>query len=447
VLVRQFLVCPHHLGAAEHSHHPSVLLRIHHRNLVDVPFGEALERLAEGLPGPCGHQALGHHVPYGPVTQLSLEDGPLQVRDGDDPRRTFPGVQHHPAAIRPLPGHLRQFGQGQLRRHGRYLLAHGVVHQDEIQRPWLPGPVGSTPPAELDGVDGVRVDAGRHQLRQDHRQHQRKDDAVVVRHLEEDDGGGEGRVGGGAEDGGGPHQCVGTGRARQGREQPVGGLSKRPARHGTNEEGRRKDPAGPSGAQGDRGGRDLHEDQGRHEGDGELPGHGQLHPFVPHPKEVRAPEGAQEPHQQAPRQRLAPDRRAPAVEPGFHAIDRPDVQEGDEPGGEPQERIERQLPVGDQPELLHQSEGRLGPQDGLSRRRGGHRRHHHQPEGASGEAAQDDLEGEQHAGDGGVEGRSDGPRGSCSHQDPHLLRAHPHELGHRAPQGGPDLDDGPLPAH
>jgi carbonic anhydrase/acetyltransferase-like protein (isoleucine patch superfamily) len=73
-----------------------------------------------------------------------------------------------------------------------------------------------------------------------------------------------------------------------------------------------------------------------------------------------------------------------------------------------------------------------------------HAGEHDGAERLEGEIAEEDLEGEEHPGDGGVKNRGDSARDPASHQRVHVVALDPDRLSEAASDGRPDLDDRPF---
>ena len=80
-------------------------------------------------------------------------------------------------------------------------------------------------------------------------------------------------------------------------------------------------------------------------------------------------------------------------------------------------------------------------------RGGDDRRQDHRGKGHQSEITQDDFQGEEHPGNGRVEGGGDPRRGPASHHGFHVHPGDMKELGHAGADGGADLHNGTFPAH
>ena len=121
------------------------------------------------------------------------------------------------------------------------------------------------------------------------------------------------------------------------------------------------------------------------------------------------------------------------------------IGEGDEPAQQAEQGVGYQFPgAGEGTRRRREDRGVAVP--GAGDDGGDHGRHDDGPELGRAEFAEDDLHGEQRAGDGRVERGGDAGGGPAADQRAQAARGHAHGLADARPDGRADLDDGTFAA-
>ena len=188
----------------------------------------------------------------------------------------------------------------------------------------------------------------------------------------------------------------------------------------------REYPAGAADADGQAGGDHLGQGQHDQKPQGVAAGHGLVHDRVADPVHLR--HGQQQQTQGDPAHRGSGPFRAVLPDPVADVLGlvqdvlEPQAEQGRDHRQQGDEQIVAGVVQGDPRREAGQERG--GAQELAADHVGDHGREHHGEDGLDGERSQDDLDPEEHPGDGGVEGGRDTARRAAGDQDPQpVLRA------------------------